>query len=991
MEKLRHRQFSGFFLVGFLLFFRAQNCPGQTAPVIGLHENTPNVLAFKNARIVTAPGTVLEKAVLVVRDGHVEAVGSDIPAPPDAVVYDLAGKTIYPGFIDLYTHYGLPEKPAGSADSGALYWNTAVRPERSAAESFHPDEKAAQSLRRSGFTTAASFPGAGIFRGCGSLALLNDDEPSKTILQDSTAQSISFNTAGGGYPSSLMGTIALIRQTFLDARWYDQAWEAFRKAPSGQTTPEINLSLAALKPFFEGRKPCVFEAPGTLDILDASNIAREFGLNAWVRGSGAEYQRVDALKKGGVKLIIPLRFPEPPDPANVQTGLGELRHWDFAPENPARLAQAGVDFVLTTAGLERPEDFLKNLRTAVKRGLPPDKALQVLTVTPAEWLSMTTLLGTLEKGKIANFLVTDGDLFEDKTKIIDTWVAGIRYKVNPLPEIDVRGTWTLRFTPVDRMETLELSLSGEALTPEVKATVGGKTVKLLKSSLEKRLVMFAFQADSLGFQGTLRLTGMAEEKLMHGRGTFSDGYSFTWDGALKEPWKAKPDTVKIEPTRRAEFPVVYPEGSFGRPALPGQPEVLLVKNAVLWTCGPQRTIKNGDLLVKKGEIAAVGKNLSAPSGAVIIDASGKHVTPGLLDAHAHLAMRGGTNEGTHAITSETRVSDILDCGDINIYRQLAGGMTTVCTCHGSVNPIGGQNAVIKLRWGALPGEMLFEGAVPSQKFALGENVKLSNNIGIPNRYPLTRMGVEEIIRDMFQAAKDYRKEWQDYTEASKKNKNLIPPRRDLRLEPLVEILEGKRQVQCHCYRQDEILAVMKTAEEMGFKIEFFIHILEGYKVADALKKHGGMPSTFSDWWAYKAEAYDAIPYSGALMREQGLLVSFNSDDIELGRRMNLEAAKAVKYGSVPEEEALKFVTLNPARQLHLDRRIGSLEEGKDADFVIWSGSPLSSYSICEQTWIDGRRYFDRSEDSELRKKIKDERAALTEKIISKGKEKKVIK
>jgi imidazolonepropionase-like amidohydrolase len=282
--------------------------------------------------------------------------------------------------------------------------------------------------------------------------------------------------------------------------------------------------------------------------------------------------------------------------------------------------------------------------------------------------------------------------------------------------------------------------------------------------------------------------------------------------------------------------------------------------------------------------------------------------------------------------------------------------------------------------------MLVDGAYPMQKFALGENPKLSNVQGPPaTRYPGSRMGVEQLLRDSFRAAADYKKEWNDYEAGVKKNKNLIPPRRDLRIEPLVEILDGKRQIQCHAYRQDEVLAFIRLAEEMHFKVEVFIHILEGYKVAEAMRAHGAMPTTFSDWWIYKAEVYDAIPYNGALMREEGLLVSFNSDDTELARRMNTEAAKAVKYGGVPEEEALKFVTINSAKQLHVDHLIGSLEKGKDADIVIWSGPPLSSYSVCEQSWIDGRRYFDRNEDIERRARIEREKAVLLAKAARAGK------
>jgi N-acetylglucosamine-6-phosphate deacetylase len=413
-----------------------------------------------------------------------------------------------------------------------------------------------------------------------------------------------------------------------------------------------------------------------------------------------------------------------------------------------------------------------------------------------------------------------------------------------------------------------------------------------------------------------------------------------------------------------------------------QPATLHVKNATVWTCGPAGKIDNGDIIIESGKISAVGKTLETPENATIIDASGKHITPGLIDAHAHIALSGGVNEGSHAITSEVRTKDIINPDDIHIYRQLGGGVTTICTLHGSANPIGGTYAVIKLRWGVLPNEMIVEDAIDGIKFALGENVKQSNWNTPKPRYPDTRMGVMEIIEDAFQAAKDYREEWEIYKEKSISNKNLIAPRKILRYEKILDILEGRTIIHCHAYRQDEVLALLRLSEKMNFKINVFIHILEGYKIAKELREYGAMATAFSDWWAYKMEAYDAIPYNGAIMHDQGIVVSYNSDSSELARRMNTEASKAVKWGDVPPEEALKFVTINAAKQLFIDHRAGSLEEGKDADFVIWSGSPISTFSVCEQTWIDGRKYFDINEDKERRKQITDQRNLLVQKILS---------
>jgi imidazolonepropionase-like amidohydrolase len=354
----------------------------------------------------------------------------------------------------------------------------------------------------------------------------------------------------------------------------------------------------------------------------------------------------------------------------------------------------------------------------------------------------------------------------------------------------------------------------------------------------------------------------------------------------------------------------------------------------------------------------------------VIDATGKHLTPGILDEHSHIAIEGGVNEGTHAVTAEVRIGDVIDPDDINIYRQLAGGVTAAHLLHGSANPIGGQCQLIKLRWGAEPEELKFEGAPATIKFALGENVKQSNwGDRFTRRYPQTRLGVEEIMRDAFQAALEYEAEWQRWRALPERERQRsIPPRRDLQLEALLEILRGKRLIHCHSYVQSEILMLMRLAEQFGFRVNVFTHVLEGYKVARELARHGAGASTFSDWWAYKFEVYDAIPYNPAIMHEQGVLVAINSDDAEMGRRLAQEAGKSVGYSGISEEEALKFVTLNPARMLRVDHRVGSIEVGKDADIVLWSGPPLSTRSVVEQTYVDGRCYFDRVRDEQLRQR-----------------------
>ena len=426
------------------------------------------------------------------------------------------------------------------------------------------------------------------------------------------------------------------------------------------------------------------------------------------------------------------------------------------------------------------------------------------------------------------------------------------------------------------------------------------------------------------------------------------------------------------------------------PAAGAQDQVTLIKNATVLTV-TRGTIENGDVLIRNGKIAAVGKNLKAPAGATVIDATGMYLLPGIIDCHSHIAVDGGVNEGSIAVSSMVGIEDVIDPEDIDIYRDLAGGVTTANVLHGSANPIGGLNAVIKLRWGQDARGLLFEGAKPGIKFALGENPKRSNFTpppGVPQRYPATRMGVMDVIREAFIDAREYRQKWQDYQKrVAAGEKNLLAPRKDLKLEPLVEILEGKRLVHAHCYRADEILQLIRLAEEFGFKIATFQHVLEGYKVAKEIAAHGAGASTFSDWWAYKVEAYDAIPYNAALMTQKGVVVSINSDSAEEARHLNQEAGKTVKFGGLSETEALKLVTLNPARQLQIADRVGSIEVGKDADLVLYDKHPLSVYSVPQKVLIDGQVYFDRQQDIARRAEIEKEKKALAEKDKKKDEKK----
>jgi imidazolonepropionase-like amidohydrolase len=480
----------------------------------------------------------------------------------------------------------------------------------------------------------------------------------------------------------------------------------------------------------------------------------------------------------------------------------------------------------------------------------------------------------------------------------------------------------------------------------------------------------------------LRLSGIVNNNVWTGYGEDSAGNRLTWSATYDQPSAQRADSGRVRKPA-AVGKVMFPFEPYGweEGAAPKQ-ETILIKNATVWTNEQQGVLQNTDVLIRNGKIAAIGKNISE-SSARVIDGTGKHVTAGIIDEHSHIAA-ASINEGGQSVTSEVRIADNLNPDDINIYRQLSGGVTTSHILHGSANVIGGQTQLIKLRWGANDEELKFKNWTGQIKFALGENVKRSTsavgNQSNNNRYPDTRMGVEQVLVDAFTRAKDYKKAWQDYNSAKDK-KGLTAPRRDLELEALVEILENRRFITCHSYVQSEINSSIKIAEQMGYRYNTFTHILEGYKVADKMKAHGANASTFSDWWAYKMEVQDAIPYNAAIMHRVGLNVAINSDDAEMARRLNQEAAKIVKYGGVSEEEALKMVTLNPAKMLHVDDRVGSLKVGKDGDVVLWSDHPLSIYAMALYTIVDGTVYFDRQKDEQLRLLVDTDRNRIIKKMI----------
>jgi imidazolonepropionase-like amidohydrolase len=954
----------------------------ETFPVNGIPDQRKQYHAFTNVKLWTDYQTQTDSATLIIYDGKVMASGKGIKIPDGAVIHNMKGKNIYPSFIDLDSQYGVNpaapgEKPKGqqhnSSTKGAYSWNQALKPEVHANEIFDANDQNAAPLRKAGFGTVLTFSHDGVARGTGAVVLLSDDKDQEEIIKDKAAACYSFNkgTSQQDYPSSEMGSIALLRQAYLDADWYKK----------GGFKEEYNISLQAWND--NQGIPQLFEAEDKFQSIRIDKVGDEFGVKFIIKGSGDEYERLAEIKATGNAFILPLKFPEGYDLSDpyeiINISLEELKHWEMAPANAFLLNQAGVPFAFTSSGLKDASEFCELLRKVVSYGLPVQEALKACTYTPATLMGVSDKVGALKKDMIANFIITSGDLFSKENIILENWIQGKQYIINKSNTSDIRGTYTLS---VQNRQNYNLQISGELYDLKAKVGVGADTVNG-SVNLNNHQVTIKFESKKDPDKGSFVLSGFRKD-------TLSFCICREWTGSCFKScsWTASRISPLFPPlpadTTTKEIPqwgnVLYPNKAYGFSKLP-EKEKVLFHNVTVWTNEKEGILTNQDVLIADGKIAKIGTNLDS-AGAIVVDGTGKHLTSGIIDEHSHIAISSNVNECSHAITSEVRIGDVIDCDDINIYRQLAGGVTTAQLLHGSCNPIGGQSAIIKLRWGLSPEKLKFEGADGFIKFALGENVKQSNwGDDYKTRYPQTRMGVEQVYLDGFMRAKEYEASWKKY---SSDNKNVKQPRRDLRLETLVEIMNKKRFITCHSYQQGEINMLMHVADSMGFKINTFTHILEGYKVADKMKAHGVGASTFSDWWAYKFEVIEAIPYNGAIMHDEGLIVAFNSDDGEMARRLNQEAAKAVKYGNISEEEAFKFVSLNPAKLLHIDNRVGSIKVGKDADVVLWNDNPLSAYARVQMTFIDGVRYYDINRDAQSRIEIQNERARILSKMSKEG-------
>jgi imidazolonepropionase-like amidohydrolase len=874
----------------------------------------PTVFAIRGARIVPEPGKVLENATVVIREGTIESVGANTKVPPDALLIDGKGLTVYAGFIDALSTWGFDQAQRRSAigmpttedfASEALAATQSdnrkgMTPEFVLSTALTNDNEKADAWRKLGFTAHLIAPEGGFIVGQSALVSLSGAPSREAILRSPVAMHAAFRPlTGAEYPRVLMGIVAHCRQTLLDAGHYQRLWVDYEKGGRVGRPPMLDPSWAALGQALDHKMPVVLEADSKDEIHRALDFATEFHLQPIIFGGRDAWKATERLKALKVPVLLRMNFterqagrfgrmrrgpaPAPAAPSETDTeaaneaekNLPERVRADRDRQKKEELRNAGVlnkhgvQFAFCGQGLDKPEKFIENLRQIIAEGLSPENALRALTIDAAEILGTDRQFGTIAPGKAAHLVVTQGDFQDSKSIVRYVFSDGVRF---------------------------EYTKSAGTATPkpdEPKQPPTAKGGSAAKSEKPK-------QASVKGAEQATELEADRKPKLHTG----------------------------------------------GNVLVRGANVITVTKG------GAEKT----DLLIRGGKIAEIGAGIKAPAGIAVIEAEGMYVMPGIIDTHSHFAIAGGVNEFSLSVVPEVRVKDVIDSEDVQIYRALAGGVTTARLLHGSANVIGGQDAVIKLKYGKSAKELVIADAPRGVKFALGENVKRTDG-----RFPNTRLGVEAVLIRAFTEAQAYRRSWEEYDQARANGRAVPEPRRDLRLEALVDILKGNLKVHCHCYRADEILMLLRVADRFGFKIKSLQHVLEGYKIAPEIAEHGASCSTFSDWWAYKIEAYDAIPFNSALLHEAGVSVCLKSDSNELMRHLYQEAAKCLKYGGMSEAAALETITLNAAKQLGLEKRVGSIEVGKDADLAIFNAHPLDSEACVDMTIVEGEVYFQRAE------------------------------
>lgn len=978
-------------------------------------------LAITGARVVVAPGKEIENGRVVLRDGRIEAVGGpDMPLPLDAEELKADGHVVYAGFIDAGYTGGLPADARSLDDEGrpvvlsdqalagmreAYY--PGIVPHWLAAERFKPAEDSLEKLRQQGFCAVHVVPTQGFVAGQGTLASTGTAPRRETLLQPATYVAMNlFTRVGNDYPSTLMGVHALLRQTFLDAARHDQQ-RALSTAPGSKVPPPVvDPVLTELARLQRGELKALLSAQSRDDIERVATFARELGLKPALWGVKDGWKSLPALKALETGLVVDVSFGDEPkiEPAEpnkeglvdplVPERVRKNRHaeWKEGTANLAKLHAAGIKFGLSSRDLKEPEQLHKHLRQAIQAGLPRDAALAALTTDAADLLGVGDRLGTLEAGKLAHVVILTGPFDDERSRVRYAVIDGRRYEYHkdakPVPATgdpdkavpDISGAWQVE---IDGAEgklrgTLELVQVKNALSGRFTSDQGDG--KITSGSTETDTFEFVVAIGAGDRAVQLKFAGKKSDAGLEGTLKSAFGAPVPWIArkpaappaadnpialsGLEEPPAdaAQPQaggeaTAKVE----GELPTELPADRLARPLQTGGN--VQVRGLTILT-GTGAVLENASILVQAGKITAIGPDVPAPDGVMVIDGTGRFAMPGVVDTHNHMMISagpglGGVNEATDSIVCEVRVRDSVHTDDVSEYRTLAAGVTTARLLHGSANTIGGQDAIVQLKYGDDIAGHLLPDSPQGVKFALGENVKRRTG-----RFPNTRLGVEATIHRAFVEALEYRRTWQEYgrqqAAAGAASQPLLPPRRDLRLEALVGIIESQIFIHSHCYRADEILMLLRSADKVGVRVRSLQHVLEGYKVAPEIARHGASCSTFADHWGYKVEAFDAVPHNAALLHQAGINTVIKSDFPVIHWPLRWETARTVRYGNTPPQAAIQAVTRNPARELGIDDRVGTLEVGKQADFALYNGHPLSAFSRCEMTFIAGECYFVRA-------------------------------
>ncbi len=940
-------------------------------------------IVLRGATIVVSPGETIEGGAVLIREGRIAAVGRDVELPPAARVIDVTGMYVYAGWIDALCRAGVSDPALTAADErraegefpspseGPLVSTVdanraGIFASRRAAELVDIEEDTFNNMRQAGFAAAMVAPPRAIVAGRAGVLELGTRPLRESLLRDDVFMVLSFEvprrrelSLRGRYPSTQFGLVAHLRQFLLDAEWLEEMKAYAARHPDAVARVPVDANLEAIRAVRGGSQRVLWEADTVEEIERALKIADEFELKIALAGGREAWQVAELLARREIPVVLSANLPrkpreyKPPAEGLTRVAAGDLaaygKDWGSRPFLPksafdeaaeqrkravsaaATLEAAGVRWCLTTSGLERPSELLTNLQEMIEAGLSADAALRALTRTPAELIGVQDRLGAVRAGALANLTVLTAPLEKKDAKVRWVFVGGEDFEFAVSSGGGGRDRDARRGGPRGRR--------GERparMTEEQRDEPPQESDEPEEQAEERESDEPAPEGEEPGEQAASKpATGPA---------------------AASQPARELPtDLVMHEP----DWPIERYEDR--RAALKTGGTVLLTNARIFTMAG--RTLEHGSILIRDGKIEAVAPELEAPDGVTTIDLSGCSVIPGIIDPHSHIAIQS-TNEASRSITPEVRCEDVIEADDVSIWRALAGGVTTIHVMHGSANPIGGQCAQIKLKYGRPAAELLIPDQVRTVKWALGENVVRPGKGGgfrgrtdTARRFPGTRMGVEAALRRALTAGREYGRARRAAIEASAAGQDVEPLRHDLRLAALADMLEGEIWINTHCYRADEVLRLMHVAEEFGVRIATLHHILEGYRIMPEIARHGAGTATFADWWAYKVEAYDAVPHNAAMLLRAGVNSTIKSDSADLMRHLTMEAAKCAKYGGLSDSEALGLITINAARLFGLDQRLGSIEPGKDGDLAVFDGHPLDSFARCVLTMIEGEVYF----------------------------------